>query len=700
MAGTFILGSSLLFAKSGVLVHKLDGSTVFYPSDGIQYVEFVEDYDDSELPENPNEDGSDNEGKPDDSQSGETDQPGTPDDSNSEEPENPGNTENPGDQNGSDNDNPSSGDNSGSGNEGGENPSDPTTPDGGDNNNSDPGNQNPPVDSGTTDPEDPQPSTPDDNNPGNTPSEPGDSEDNSGSTDTPDDTQDPDQPEDPGDKPSENPENPGDNPSENPETPGDDPTENPETPGDDPTENPENPGDDPSEIPGDNPSDDPQNPGEDNNPTVKAFTLYSESSLKLNETYLIVYNNICASTVAVSNSYGYLPSATVSISNNTIEGNQQNGYLFTNQVTVNGTTYNAAGDKFLIKDSNGRYLYLSGTYTSFNLADNPTVSSNKIDDAFLFSATKTNDGRWKISNTRSNDTRYLVYSTKYNNFAAYSSLSNSDYYPYLYILGDYIPGEDNNSGNNSGDQGNNSGSNGGTGNDVVPDDFKFPLTYVALPEGTPQQVKEYTSFTLNFNKDNHTANYVAWELLSSETTGSANRNNYNYWVDKDLEGCLSTDFAYSTYSYERGHMCPAADNKWSGAAMKDCMVMANMCPQLRQLNSGLWSTLEEKEREWAKRFGSVWIVAGPLYSDTDTLYVGGAKARVASAYFKAFLYNDNNNPKAIAFVFQNGSNPGNLKDYAISIDQLEEETGYDFFSALPDDIENVIEATCNFSDWN
>lgn len=689
MAGTFILGSSLLFAKSGVLVHKLDGSTVFYPSDGIKYVEFVEDYDDSELPENPNGDGSDNEGKPDDSQSGETDQPGTPDDSNSEEPENPGNTENPGDQNGSDNDNPSSGDNSGSGNEGGENPSDPTTPDGGDNNNSDQGNQNPPVDSGTTDPEDPQPSTPDDNNPGNTPSEPGDSEDNSGSTDTPDDTQDPDQPEDPGDKPSENPENPGDNPSENPETPGDDPTENPE-----------NPGDDPSEIPGANPSDDPQNPGEDNNPTVKAFTLYSESSLKLNETYLIVYNKICASPVSVSNSYGYLPSATVSISNNTIEGNQQNGYLFTNQVTVNGTTYNVAGDKFLIKDSNGRYLYLSGTYTSFNLADNPTVSSNKIDDAFLFSATKTNDGRWKISNTRSNDTRYLVYSTKYNNFAAYSSLSNSDFYPYLYILGDYTPGDDSNSGNNSGDQGNNSGSNGGTGNDVVPDDFKFPLTYVTLPEGTPQQVKEYTSFTLNFNKDNHTANYVAWELLSSETTGSANRNNYNYWVDKDLEGCLSTDFAYSTYSYERGHMCPAADNKWSGAAMKDCMVMANMCPQLRQLNSGLWSTLEEKEREWAKRFGSVWIIAGPLYSDTDTLYVGGAKARVASAYFKAFLYNDNNNPKAIAFVFQNGSNPGNLKDYAMSIDQLEEVTGYDFFSALPDDIENVIEATCNFSDWN
>lgn len=245
------------------------------------------------------------------------------------------------------------------------------------------------------------------------------------------------------------------------------------------------------------------------------------------------------------------------------------------------------------------------------------------------------------------------------------------------------------------------GNTGGKDNfDDVPSDYKFPLSYVVLPDGTPQQIKEYTGFTLNYNKDNHTANFVSWELLRSETTGSEDRKNYNYWVDKDIEGCLDTDFAYSTYKYERGHMCPAADQKWSAQAMYDCMVMANMCPQLSTLNSGLWGTLENKEREWAKRDGALWIVAGPIYSDTDNLYIGRAKARVAGAYFKAFLYHNGENSRAIAFAFQNGSNPGNLEDYAMSIDDLEAELGYDFFSALPDEIENKIEATYSFSDWN
>lgn len=274
----------------------------------------------------------------------------------------------------------------------------------------------------------------------------------------------------------------------------------------------------------------------------------------------------------------------------------------------------------------------------------------------------------------------------------FTGVSNSQYFNMVLteVKGDESNGE--NSGGNDTDPSN--------GYDEVPASYRYPLSYVALPEGTPQQVKEYTGFTVNFNKDNHTANYVAWELLKSETSGSANRDDFKYWVDSSMEGCLSTDFAYSTYSYERGHMCPAADQKWSEAAMNDSMVMTNMCPQYRSLNSGLWGTLENKERTWAKRDGAIWIVAGPIYYDDDDLYIGKAKARVPSAYFKAFLYIDTDNPRAIAFVFQNGANPGDIKEYAMTIDELEKQTGYDFFSALPDEIENKIEAEDSYSSWN
>lgn len=244
------------------------------------------------------------------------------------------------------------------------------------------------------------------------------------------------------------------------------------------------------------------------------------------------------------------------------------------------------------------------------------------------------------------------------------------------------------------------GSNTGNGQLGSVDGYEYPLSYVKLPAGTAQQVKEYTGFTVNFNKDNHTPNYVAWELTSSETSGSADRSKYTYWVDNSVEGCLNTDYAYSTTSYERGHMCPAADQKWSEAAMKDCMAMTNMVPQLSSLNGGMWATLENKERDWANRDGAIWIVAGPLYTESDKQYIGKAQARVPSACFKAILYYNGNYSRAIAFVMTNGSNPGNLKDYAMSIDDLEKELGYDLFSALPDDIETKVEASFNYNDWN
>lgn len=227
------------------------------------------------------------------------------------------------------------------------------------------------------------------------------------------------------------------------------------------------------------------------------------------------------------------------------------------------------------------------------------------------------------------------------------------------------------------------------------------LYHVILPEGTPEQIKEYTGFTLSFNKDNHTPNYVAWELLASETTGAANRNDYDFWQDNSLEGCPSKfDYQYSTYGYERGHMCPAADQKWSGAAMNDCFVMANMCPQLGELNGEAWETLESKERQWAKRDGSLWIIAGPIYTEEDTKKIGSLGIRVPSAFFKVLLAKDISTPRAIAFVYPHMRCPGNMQEYAMSVDDLEKLIGYDFFAALPDDVEEAVESTYSFTEWN
>lgn len=224
------------------------------------------------------------------------------------------------------------------------------------------------------------------------------------------------------------------------------------------------------------------------------------------------------------------------------------------------------------------------------------------------------------------------------------------------------------------------------------------LEDVNIPKSLASQVKEYTGFTLSFNKDHKTPNYVAWELLGSEVGGSVSRTD-NFWQDKDIDGCTAHS-DYTRSGYDRGHMCPAADQKWSIDAMNDCFVMANMCPQLHDLNAGAWETLESKERLWAKRDSAVMIVAGPIYTEDDDKYFGQANVRVPGAFFKVLIAPYLDEPRGIAFVYPHMKCPGNMQDYATTIDEVEKITGFDFFSALPDEIENAIESTYSFTEWN
>lgn len=223
------------------------------------------------------------------------------------------------------------------------------------------------------------------------------------------------------------------------------------------------------------------------------------------------------------------------------------------------------------------------------------------------------------------------------------------------------------------------------------------LEKVVIPSDLTSQIKEYTGFTLSYNKDNRTPNYVAWELLGTEVSTEWSRND-NFWQDSAITGCTKHS-DYTGSGYDRGHMCPAADQKWSEQAMIDCFVMANMCPQLHDLNAGAWETLENKERLWAKRDSAVMIIAGPIYTDGDT-YIEKSQIRVPDAFFKVLIAPYLDVPRGIAFVYPHMKCPGNMQDYATTIDEVEKITGFDFFSELPDEIETKIESEYSFTDWN
>ena len=204
------------------------------------------------------------------------------------------------------------------------------------------------------------------------------------------------------------------------------------------------------------------------------------------------------------------------------------------------------------------------------------------------------------------------------------------------------------------------------------------------------QIIQRTGYTLSYHAKHRTPQWVAWELTKEETRGNEERTN-EFQPDPDVMGDKVVTYDYSHSGYDRGHMAPAGDMKWSKKAMQESFYMSNICPQDHNLNTEDWNDLENKSREWARRYGKVYIVCGPIYNGTRNEYIGDHRVKVPDAFFKVILINHDRKQAALGFYFENKAGERPLSEYLVSVDKLEDMTGLDFFSALPDEIENRLE---------
>ena len=133
-----------------------------------------------------------------------------------------------------------------------------------------------------------------------------------------------------------------------------------------------------------------------------------------------------------------------------------------------------------------------------------------------------------------------------------------------------------------------------------------------IQSSTGGQILKRKGYTLSYNADYKTPQWVAWELTKKETKGKEGRTN-KFLPDPDVRGAKAYTGDYTKSGYDRGHMAPAADMKWNKQAMEESFYMSNICPQNPNLNRGDWNDLEEKSRQWAKKYGAVYIACGPIY---------------------------------------------------------------------------------------
>lgn len=238
-------------------------------------------------------------------------------------------------------------------------------------------------------------------------------------------------------------------------------------------------------------------------------------------------------------------------------------------------------------------------------------------------------------------------------------------------------------------------------NGKIPDDFEYyhGLEIPKLVKNIAEQIITRIGYTVSYNINTKNPNWVAWNLIKEHTTGSSPRYK-GYIDDTEIKGYTPSESDWSNLpqSLSHGHMCPAGDNKWDEKAMEQTFLLSNMCPQTRSLNSGSWNKLEEKCREWAKKYESIYIVCGPLYYSDEPKTMGKARIWIPDAFYKVILC-VTGEPKAIGFVYPNDEEPHNMQQNVKSVDEIEDLTGIDFFCSLPDDIENLIESKSDFSKW-
>lgn len=221
-----------------------------------------------------------------------------------------------------------------------------------------------------------------------------------------------------------------------------------------------------------------------------------------------------------------------------------------------------------------------------------------------------------------------------------------------------------------------------------------------------QQVR---SFGMWYDGSARISRWVAYPLYA-KIMGSGSRSDdcwdYDPKVPKRFQAQLYKSYGVSGYS--RGHQLPSADRLSSAEANEQTFYFTNLTAQDYDFNAGVWVGLENKVREWSVQCDTLYVVTGALADEESGYFKDNIGRPVAKpkAYFKALLrYSKTESAdggySAVGFYYENRNYPYKKPQEAdrMTIDQLEELTGFDFFHNLPDNIEIKIEGEVNKNFW-
>jgi len=213
-----------------------------------------------------------------------------------------------------------------------------------------------------------------------------------------------------------------------------------------------------------------------------------------------------------------------------------------------------------------------------------------------------------------------------------------------------------------------------------------------------EEIIKRKHYTLSYNEDHEVANWVAYELDHSKIQNCVKRTN-SFKPDPLVSTGSAVASDYKGSGFDRGHLVPAGDMKFSKEAMSDTFYFSNMTPQPPRFNQVIWARLENLMRSWALAYNKIWIVTGPILKDNLPVMGNINRISIPESYFKVILRKTATSYEGIAFIMSTNASNNELRQYVTSINQVEELSNNDFFKFL-NESEEEVEENFDLAKWD
>ena len=224
-----------------------------------------------------------------------------------------------------------------------------------------------------------------------------------------------------------------------------------------------------------------------------------------------------------------------------------------------------------------------------------------------------------------------------------------------------------------------------------------------LPAYIPQnrrQLLKKSAYYISYNSSLKIAEWVSYPLTKEIIRRSNLKRSGLFERDPEVVGGTASTTDYSGTGYVRGHLVPVADVSYDSSAMNESFLMSNIAPMKPQFNDGIWMELEETIRDWAYAYKEIYVTTGPVLTRGEVVPIGKSKIAAPAYFFKAIWVNDAVRPKSIGFMMPNENERKPLREYVVTINELETITGIDFFPSVAENgVEEEIENQLYISDW-